>query len=116
MSPPRVIVVDTGAPAPVVETPPAPEVFHVTQLAFISRFTDAEAIGIDMASRGDTVEAAALRRYQAKVAAGTYIDLQRQDTRAGVMALEEAGLIGPGRALEILDAPIQDFERPKGGV
>ena len=89
---------------------PAP-VRHITQLAFLSRFTDAEAIGIDLASIGATEAAAGLRRYQAKVAAAKFIDLDRADTRAGVQALEAAGMLAAGRALVILDAPISDPER-----
>ena len=85
---------------------------YITQLAFLSRFTDAEAIGIDLASIGATEAAAGLRRYQAKVAAAKFIDLDRADTRAGVQALEAGGLLAAGRALQILDAPVTDDERP----
>lgn len=84
---------------------------YITKLAFLSRFTDQEAIGIDLASIGTTPQAAALRRYQNKVSAAKFIDLDRQDTREGVLALEGAGLLPAGRALEILDAPILDEER-----
>lgn len=87
---------------------------HITQLAFISRFTDAEAVAIDLASIGATQQAASVRRYQKKVDAATYIDLDRADTRAGVQALEAAGLLAAGRALQILDAPVQESERFKG--
>lgn len=99
---------------PVQPTPPVvPETRHITQLAFLNRFTDAEAIAIDLASQGATVQAAAMRRYQSKVSAATYIDLDRQDTRDGVLALETAGLLGTGRALIILDDPIQAEEKSK---
>lgn len=84
---------------------------RITRLAFLDRFTDAEAIAIDLASIGATVEAAGLRRYVAKVNAATFIDLSRIDTRAGVQALETVGILAVGRALAILDAPIQDVER-----
>ena len=84
----------------------------ITRLAFLSRFTDEEAISLDLASIGATVEAASLRRYMAKVNAASFIDLSREDTRAGVLALEQAGILGEGRALEILDAPIQPHEVP----
>lgn len=98
------------------DTDPAPEPGdgdrRITKLAFMTRFTDAEAITIDLASQGATVEAATMRRYQAKVNAAEWIDLDREDTRTGVQALEAVGLIGPGRALEILDAPIAPDERP----
>ena len=97
-------------------TPPAaPEVKrHITELAFITRFSDAEAVAIDLASIGATAQAASVRRYLKKVDAATYIDLDREDTRAGVIALESAGLLAAGRALQILDAPVQDAERYKG--
>lgn len=85
---------------------------HVTQLAFLSRFTDAEYIAFDLASIGSTVQAASLRRYKSKIDSANYIDLERADTRAGVIALESAGLLAAGRALAILDAPIQASERP----
>lgn len=87
---------------------------HITQLAFINRFSDSEAIAIDLASQGATVQAAAMRRYQAKVNAASYIDLDRPDTRAGVQALEAAGLLAPGRALTILDAEVQEQELYRG--
>lgn len=93
------------APTPVVNS-------KITQLAFLSRFTDAEAIDIDLASIGATQQAAAMRRYLNKVNAAKFIDLNRADTRAGVQAIEAAGLIGPGRALEILDNPVQPSEIP----
>lgn len=84
---------------------------HITQLAFLSRFSDAEAIAIDLASIGATQQAAAMRRYLNKVNAAKFIDLDRPDTRAGVQALEAATLLAPGRALVILDAEIQQHER-----
>lgn len=86
---------------------------RITRLAFLNRFTDPEAIAIDLASIGATVEAATLRRYMQKVNAATFIDLDRPDTRGGVQALEAAGVLAAGRALQILDAPIQDAERPQ---
>lgn len=108
---PNVLVVPVIAPAP---APAAIEPRHITQLAFLNRFTDAEAIAIDLASQGATVEAAAMRRYQAKVSAATFIDLDREDTRAGVEALEAVGLLPEGRAAEILDAAVADGERWRG--
>lgn len=106
-------------PTPVdVEPPPAPAPTpaprHITRLAFLTRFTDAEAIAIDLASQGATPAAAAMRRYQSKINAATYVDLDRADTRAGVQALELTGLIGEDRAVVILDAEIQDAERYRG--
>ena len=96
-------------PAP----PPAePTERKVSNKAFLSRFTDDEAIDIDLASIGATREAAAVRRYLSKVNAAQHIDLADEETRKGVQALEAAGLLQPGRALAILDAPIQPKELP----
>ncbi len=100
------------APAPVV----VPEDWRITRLAFLSRFTDAEAIGIDLASHGATVEAAAMRRYQKKVDNAIYIDLSNAETRLGVIALEDVGLLPDGRADEILNTPVQPHEQYQGGV
>jgi hypothetical protein len=85
---------------------------HITELAFINRFTDAEAIAIDLSSIGTTVEAATVRRYLSKVRAAKYIDLDDPQIRPGVTALESAGILTAGRAAEILDSPILESERP----
>ncbi|PIF89745.1 hypothetical protein CLU86_0622 [Acidovorax sp. 62] len=85
---------------------------NVSRKAFLSRFTDAEAIDIDLASIGATREAATVRRYLSKVNAAQHIDLADDETRTGVQALEAAGLLQPGRALAILDAPIEPKELP----
>ena len=89
-----------------------PTVRNVSRKAFLSRFTDAEAIDIDLASMGATREAATVRRYLSKVNAAQHIDLADDETRTGVQALEAAGLLQPGRALAILDAPIEPKELP----
>lgn len=96
------------SPPPQVAAPTAPR--HISGLSFISRFTDAEAIALDLASIGATVQAATIRRYMNKVNRAEFIDLDRADTRGGVQALEAATLIAPGRAIEILDAPIGALE------
>lgn len=103
-----------GHPVFVAPSAPAAPVFiRLTKLGFRGRFTPAEKTAIELASLDDPAaamaqrsQAAAIRVYLADVASATYIDPQRADTRAGVQALESAGLIGPGRALAILDAPI----------
>lgn len=87
---------------------------HITQLAFLNRFSDAEAITIDLASLGATPQAATMRRYQSKVSAASYIDLDRADTRDGVQALELLGLLAAGRASEILDSEVQQHEHHQG--
>lgn len=102
---------DYVAPPVVIE--PAPDYGRiVTRLAFLNRFTDAEAIAIDLASIGATVQAATLRRAQAKINAAEEIQLDNAETRAGVQALETAGLIAAGRATAILDSAVQPHEVP----
>lgn len=83
----------------------------ITRLAFLNRFTDAEAVAIDLASIGSTEQAAYLRRYMSKVNAAQFIDLNRPDTRSGVIALEAARLLAAGRALEILDTIVKPEEQ-----
>ena len=90
------------------------EDLRITRLAFLDRFTDAEAVAIDLASLGATVQAAGLRRYLHKVNSAQHIDLARADLQAGVQALEAAGLLAAGRAEQILTAPITDVERYRG--
>lgn len=97
-----------------VSPAPVAAVRHITRLAFLQRFLDSEAIAIDLASIGATTQAAGVRRYLSLVNAATYIDLDRPDTRAGVIALESLGLINAGRAEVILDAPLSAGERPGG--
>lgn len=94
-------------------------VSRITRLAFRNRFTMAEKTALELAALDDSSasmparqQAAMLRAYLADVAAATFIELTRQDIREGVTLLETMGLLGPGRALEILDAPIQPIERP----
>lgn len=106
--------VNPTPPEPQEPPPAALEPRHITRLAFLSRFSDAEAIAIDLASQGATQQAAAMRRYQSKINAATYVDLDRADTRAGVQALELMGLISAGRGEVILDAAVQDTERFRG--
>ena len=99
--------------------PPAP-LTQITRLAFRNRFTQPEKVALELAALDDAAapmpqrqQAAALRAYLADVAAATFIDLARPDTRAGVQFLEAAGLLAEGRALVILDAPVQPEERPR---
>ena len=93
---------------------------RVTRLAFRNRFTSAEKVAIEFACLDDPaapmpqrLQSAALRANQEDLAAATFVDLLREDTRAGVQMLEAAGLLTEGRALEILDAQILPEERPQ---
>ena len=106
--------------APPPPPSPPPPSFKITKLAFRNRFLRTEKIGLELAALDDPTAPMQLRQRAAAIRAdladqrdATYIDLSRDDTRAGVMALEALGLIGPGRAAEILDSPIQDIERYK---
>jgi hypothetical protein len=92
---------------------------RITRLAFRNRFSQAEKVALELAALDDPAatlvqrqQAAAIRVHLADVSASTFIDLGRDDTRAGVQALETGGLIGVGRALEILDATVEAHERP----
>lgn len=80
------------------------ETKRITRLAFFNRFTDTEAITIDLASQGATVPAASMRRYMQKVNAAEHVDLAREETRIGVQSLEQAGVLSAGRAAIILDS------------
>ena len=113
-------VEDYTPPPPIIE-PPAPEVRHITKLAFRNRFTMKEKVAIELAGNinpNDTAQkqqlAATVCASNADVAASTYIDLDRPDTRDGVKLMEDFGLLAAGRAAEILDNPVQEFERYNG--
>lgn len=91
---------------------------QITRLAFRSRFTSTEKVAVEFACLDDPaapmpqrLQSAALRAHQADLAAATFVDLAREDTRAGVQMLEAAGLLAEGRALEILGAPVLPQER-----
>lgn len=85
---------------------------RITPNAFQKRFTDAEAIAIDLASIGATVQAATIRRHMKLSETASFIDLEDPLTISGVNAMAAAGLISGQRATEILTSPVQDIERP----
>ena len=110
-----IAIKDYTPPAPVPE-PTAPELRHITKLAFRNRFTTKEKVMIELAGSynpADPIQkqqlAATVRVSNADIASSTYIDLDRSDTRAGVKSMEDFGLLAVGRADEILDSPVQDF-------
>lgn len=102
--------------------PPAPSLgAKVTRLAFRQRLGDATLVAIELAALDNPTAPAAqrqlaaqLRVLQENVRIATFIDLSRPDTRAGVQSLEAAGLLPAGKALEVLDAPVQQHEVPLG--
>lgn len=92
---------------------------HITPLAFRQRFGAGERVALEIAALDDPSAsmparqaAAALRSMLADVQTARYIDLERADTRAGVQQLETLGLLAAGRALDILDVPVQAHELP----
>lgn len=102
---------------------PTPETAdrRITKLAFRNRFAKAEKAGIEFAAMDDPTapiaqrqQAAALRADLKDQEQATFIDLDDEDTRTGVLTLEAVGLIAAGRAVEILDTPVQDKERFTG--
>jgi hypothetical protein len=108
--------IDRYAPAIAEPEPAAPR--HITVYAFRARFTTDEKIAIEMAATDNPASSVQVRGFAARVrasekdiASARHIDLNMDATREGVMALEMVGVIGAGRALQILDDPIQDHER-----
>lgn len=104
-----------------VDAAPAPEDRRITKLAFRNRFTKAEKASVEFAALDDPTapiaqrqQAAALRAYLKDQEQAAFIDLDDEDTRTGILTLEAVGLIATGRAVEILDAPVQDKERFTG--
>lgn len=104
--------------APPVDPPPAlPR--HISNLAFDLRLTAAERVAIELASIDNPnaniearTQAAYLRVALERAKKAQFTNLDDPVTRAGVLQFEAAGLLDEGRALEILDAPVQDSERP----
>ena len=110
---------------PYVEPPPEPEPQPVVAprvvsvLGFRSRFTPAEKAAIEWAAvdrpdqpEAQRMQAAALRATLADQAAAQFIHLDDPATVVGVQGLEALGIIEPGRALVILDTPIEPKELP----
>lgn len=88
-------------------TPQATPIKRVlTRLAFRNRFTPAEKVALYTAAESSVQ----IKIYLDDLAAATFVDPERPDTIAGVQALETAGVIGAGRAAEILTAPVTDEE------
>ncbi len=95
---------DTCNHIPVVEVEPAPLARRLSKLEYMQRFTDAELEGIYSAAKVSTAVEVWLAKFNAASvdADGTSIDLDDPRTVAGVNALESVGLIGVGRAAEVL--------------
>lgn len=93
----------------VFENPPAlPALPFITHLALNLRFTRQERDAIRAAETSDPdVSDALFLMRQAR-----YIDLSHPHTRAAIQMLEDKQLLSSGRALQVLDAPIQQVEMP----
>ena len=97
---------------PVTET-------RVSRLAFRKRFTQQEKVALELAALDNPsaampqrAQSAALRAYLKDVDAAQFIDLADAHVKEGVQTLEAAGLLAAGRADEIINAPVQEDERP----
>jgi hypothetical protein len=78
----------------------------LTRLGFMSRFTDAELVGIELARmNGDDTQRATLTVLKESWMAATEVDVTDPRTQMGVGLLVQAGLLSPERAAVIL-APV----------
>lgn len=78
----------------------------ITQLAFKNRLTAAERIKLRQAAKANATVEDAIDLLDTAM----YVDLDRADTRSDLMTMEAIGLLAAGRALEVLDAPVQEHE------
>jgi hypothetical protein len=116
-------VTDLGGAYEAVTVDDSPR--HITVLAFRNRFKQAEKVALEIAALDPGPSAAMAQRQQAAAIranmkdtdAAKFIDLEREDLRAGVQQMcalfQALGLTpdGAARSREILDAEIQDMER-----
>lgn len=79
------------------ESTPAPQ-RTITKLEYLRRFTTAERVAIRAAAATNPV----LEDYLKLMELAQEINLDDADTVAAVQMLEQAGLIAPGRAVEVL--------------
>lgn len=77
---------------------PQPAPRPISKLEFMERFTDEELAAIYAAAKTDV----RVEVWMDKMKLASEIDLADPRTRAGVEALETLGLIGQGRAAEVL--------------
>ena len=86
-----------GVFTPPVVVPPAP-VRVLTKLQYMNRFTDAELAGIYTAAKS----VVQIEIWLEKFKLASEINLDDASTIGGLQAMEASGLIGAGRAAEIL--------------
>jgi hypothetical protein len=98
---------DFSEPAP----PPAPDYgTKITRLAMKLRMTATERKTIRAAAETN----ADVYDFMDLLSDSTYIDLTRPETVQGIQTLEAAGLLGAGRADEILTTPVTEGEKYNG--
>ncbi len=90
------------APAP----PPLPPI--ITKIAMLTRFTDAEYVGILAAAKTDVEVEGWLGRFNA----ANTINLEDSRTIAGTDLLVAKGLLTQNRQFDILTSPVENSERP----
>ena len=91
-----------------LKIPPPPLLPIITKVAFISRFTPQEYVGVVAATKTDVEVQAWYDLFQA----ANVVDLSDPRTIAGVNSFVTKGLLTQERANAILTDPVQDNERP----
>jgi hypothetical protein len=87
---------------------------RITKRAFFDRLLPEEERAIDLASLGDTQNAAEVRRAIRRLEQSPFVDLAFDQTIAFVRTMEAIGLLNyVGRADEILSPPVTELERWK---
>ena len=81
--------------------PTANTVRVISALGFYNRFTDAEQIAIELASRANSAEGAMLALWMKKTSASVEIHLDAE-MQARLEVLAQLGLIAPERVAEIM--------------
>lgn len=105
-------IIDANPPLPLWALPDAPpavvptETKRVTKLAYMDRFTDEELGLIYTAAKTNVAVEIWLAKFNATTPEldGTAIDMLDPRTVSGLYAMELAGLLAPGRAMEISNA------------
>ena len=80
------------------EPPPPAPVDQMDKIDFLRLFTNAELAGLLQAAK----VSGAVEVYQYKLAQAEIVRLSDPDIQSGIPALEASGLLGPGRAAQIL--------------
>ena len=89
----------------------------ITKYAFRNRFTQVEKEDLELAAAHNPADTQAAKRQAARIRlwmedirSADYIDLNSTKIINGVNAMETAGVVGTGRANEILNNPITEEE------